>query len=441
MVTYTVTSSDNCAGQTVTQTAGLSSGSTFPVGLTTNTFQVTDASGNTASCSFTVTVTDNELPAITCPGSITRTSDAGVCGAAVTYTVTSSDNCTGQTVTQTAGLSSGSTFPVGVTTNTFQVTDASGNTASCSFTVTVTDNELPAITCPGTITRTSDAGICGAMVTYTVTSSDNCAGQTVTQTAGLSSGSTFPVGVTTNTFQVTDGSGNTASCSFTVTVTDNELPAITCPGSITRTSDAGICGAAVTYTVTSSDNCAGQTVTQTAGLSSGSTFPVGITTNTFEVTDASGNTSQCSFTVNVNDNVAPEITCPGSITLNSDPGACGSTVTYTVTVTDNCTSIPAVSIPGYTFEGTLGTHSYYLSDNNANFANAKISAQAIGGHLWIINSAEEDALFASSYSLGWILTGGLQNHSSPSYIEPAGGWEWVDGTPFYLYPLVYRRAQ
>jgi hypothetical protein len=40
--------------------------------------------------------------------------------------------------TQTAGLTSGSTFPVGITTNTYSATNAFG-TATCSFTVTVID--------------------------------------------------------------------------------------------------------------------------------------------------------------------------------------------------------------------------------------------------------------------------------------------------------------
>ena len=54
-------------------------------------------------------------------------------------------------VTQTAGLASGATFPIGTTTNTFVVTDASGNTETCSFTVTVNDNEKPTINCPANI--------------------------------------------------------------------------------------------------------------------------------------------------------------------------------------------------------------------------------------------------------------------------------------------------
>ncbi|MDT0559708.1 HYR domain-containing protein, partial [Ichthyenterobacterium sp. W332] len=70
------------------------------------------------------------------PSNITVNNDNGNCSAVVTYSVTSSDNCPGQTVAQTAGLASGAAFPVGTTTNTFEVTDASGNTETCSFTVT-----------------------------------------------------------------------------------------------------------------------------------------------------------------------------------------------------------------------------------------------------------------------------------------------------------------
>src|ERR1044071_2995409 len=177
-----------------------------------------DASGNTASCSFTVTVSDNQAPVIACPANISVNNDNNVCGAVVSYVVNSSDNCPGQIVTQIAGLASGATFPVGTTTNSFLVTDASGNTATCSFTVTVTDNQAPTIACPANISVNNDNNVCGAAVSYVVNSSDNCAGQIVTQTAGLASGATFPVGTTTNSFLVTDASGNTASCSFTVTV-------------------------------------------------------------------------------------------------------------------------------------------------------------------------------------------------------------------------------
>jgi hypothetical protein len=47
---------DNCPGATTTRTAGLASGSVFPIGTGTVTYTVNDAHGNLTSCSFTVTV-------------------------------------------------------------------------------------------------------------------------------------------------------------------------------------------------------------------------------------------------------------------------------------------------------------------------------------------------------------------------------------------------
>ncbi|WP_262708626.1 HYR domain-containing protein, partial [Hyunsoonleella flava] len=289
--------------------AGLPSGSLFPVGTTTNTFEVEDASGNTATCSFDVTVTDNEDPEITCPGNFNVNVDPATDGAIVTYTdpVGTDNNASGTvTTTRIAGPASGSLFPVGTTTVTFQVEDASGNTATCSFDVTVTDNEDPEITCPGDFNMNVDAGTCGAIVTYTTpVGTDNSTGATTTQIAGLPSGSLFPVGTTTNTFEVTDASGNTATCSFDVTVTDNEDPTITCPADVTaNTSDdaAGNCLTTVALgTPTTADNCSvDSVVAQVNGADIDPVtfeFPLGDTTVTWIVTDGSGNIAQCTQTV------------------------------------------------------------------------------------------------------------------------------------------------
>jgi len=47
------------------------------------------------------------------------------------------------TTTQTEGLASGSSFPIGITTNTFVAKDASGNIATCSFDVIVINKTDP----------------------------------------------------------------------------------------------------------------------------------------------------------------------------------------------------------------------------------------------------------------------------------------------------------
>ncbi len=83
-----------------------------------------------------VTTPDCTPPVLTVPGTITvnATSPAG---AAVSYTVTATDNVDPSPVVVCAPPS-GSTFPIGATTVTCTATDASGNSATASFVVIVT---------------------------------------------------------------------------------------------------------------------------------------------------------------------------------------------------------------------------------------------------------------------------------------------------------------
>ena len=352
VVSYTTpVGTDNCSGATTIQTLGLPSGANYPTGPTTNIFKVTDAAGNTATCAFAVSVTDIQLPTITCPANISVSNAAGLCSAVVSYsTPVGTDNCSAPTTTQTAGLASGATYPVGQTINRFQVTDGTGNTNFCAFTVTVNDTELPTFTtCPGNIPVANTPGLCGAVVSYaTPVGADNCSGATTIQTLGLASGATYPVGPTTNIFKVTDAAGNTATCAFAVSVTDTQLPTITCPANISVSNTAGLCSAVVSYTTpVGTDNCSAPTTTQTAGLASGATYPVGATINRFVVTDGTGNTNFCAFTVTVSDTELPAISCPGNIALANTTGLCSAIASYTAPVgTDNCSGAATIQTLG-----------------------------------------------------------------------------------------------
>src|SRR4029078_5294871 len=121
------------------------SGSTFPKGTTTVTCTATDSSGNNGSCTFTVTVNDTQAPTIACPANITKPNDPGLCAAVVTYaTPTATDNCPGVGAV-TCLPASGAPFPEGAKTGPCSATDASGNSGSCGFSVTVTDTQPPVI--------------------------------------------------------------------------------------------------------------------------------------------------------------------------------------------------------------------------------------------------------------------------------------------------------
>ena len=102
------------------------------------------------------------------------------------------------------------------------------------------------LTCPGDISVAPASGECGATVTYTTpVAGGDCSDVTIVQTAGLPSGSYFPSGTTTNSFQAISSEGPTASCSFTVTV--NALPGAA--GSITGTSQVCRNQTGVVYSV------------------------------------------------------------------------------------------------------------------------------------------------------------------------------------------------
>ena len=78
------------------------------------------------------------------------------------------------------------------------------------------------LSCPNniTVTQTSSSG---AVVSWnTPNATTSCSGgASVSQTGGLSSGSTFPVGTTQVSYTATDNCGGSVSCSFTVTVNEN----------------------------------------------------------------------------------------------------------------------------------------------------------------------------------------------------------------------------
>jgi hypothetical protein len=102
----------------------------------------------------------------------------------------------------------------------YRATDAAGNTKQCTLKIIVTDNQPPSIICPAPIVITGSGTPCTKVVFYTSpTASDNCAG-TLTPFLfnGFSSGSSYPSGVTTNTWRAVAPNGQSSTCSFTVTV-------------------------------------------------------------------------------------------------------------------------------------------------------------------------------------------------------------------------------
>ena len=305
--------SDNCTVSSLTyELSGVTigtgtdlSGVTFNLGLTTVTWTVSDNSGNSSDCSFTVLVEDDQLPAIlSCgaQGNQSVSADNGEC----TYThqgfswdASANDNCTISTLTYLlSGASVGSgtsldgvTFAQGTTTVIWTATDNSDNSITCQFNVIVSDNEVPVISdCVADFSVSNDISECGSIVSWTPpTFTDNCG---AVMTSSHNPGDFFPVGTTTVTYTVIDETSNVSTCIFDITVNDDELPIMICQANIES------CDSVVSFNAPSaSDNCGIAQISQVSGPASGSTFPVGNTVITFEVIDIHGNISTCSFQV------------------------------------------------------------------------------------------------------------------------------------------------
>ncbi len=306
------------------------SGTVFPLGATTVTVNAVDASGNAAAPkTFTITVKDSTAPVITSlPGNQTLEATSAA-GAVANFNATATDT-TGATVTYS--VAAGSVFPVGATTVVVTATDAAGNKTTGSFTVTVKDTTKPVITAPANlvIEATSTAG---ATVNYSASVSDNVG---ATLTASKASGTVFPIGTTTVTLNATDAAGNAAVAkTFTVTVRDTSGPVLTLPGNIVAEASCND-GAKVTFAASAVDAVSGAR-SVSYSRTSGSWFPMGVTTVTVTSTDALGNKSTGTFTVTVKDTTAPTLYLSRNIVAKATSAA-GARVDYQVSASDTVDS-------------------------------------------------------------------------------------------------------
>lgn len=299
------TATDNCA---YTLSSNYNSGDLFPIGTSTVIYIATDPSGNTDTASFTVTINDNEAPVIAgIPSSVTQANDASQCGAVISWTPpTASDNCT---FTLTSNYNPGDLFPIGTTQVMYIATDASGNTDTASFDVTINDVEMPVLTCPAAISVSTDPGMCTAssVALGAATATDNCSLNAVTNDAPT----VFPKGTTVVTWTVSDVNGNTTTCTQDVTVTDNEAPVFSgCPSDIT------MCEGVLSFiSPEATDNCSFVSLFQNSGPQSGDTLTAGSYSVSFLASDSANNMSTCMFSITVNPNptVALNLAIPSTV--------------------------------------------------------------------------------------------------------------------------------
>ncbi|MBK9254944.1 MAG: HYR domain-containing protein [Saprospiraceae bacterium] len=403
---------DNCPGVVVTHNyaawgnANSLAGATFPVGTTTVVWTATDINGNTTTCEIEITVNDTENPVfVNCPNTTFTIGADADCNNGVIWSIPiATDNCDGVVVTQTGGPILGSQLVPGTYMIQYTASDAATppNTAVCNFTINVVDDSDPLLVCLPSFTIGTDDGVCSWTSEVgelnPLLSVDNCPNQVLTYvisgaTVGNGTGAVpvteFNLGVTTVIYVLTDENNNAVTCTFDITVIDDEAPVIVnCGNPLFSGTDGpfanttGDCSRTLNGGLVVTENCDLAPTVQmlvenpdgtltlvnwvqtpnTLNYTITHTFQVGVSTYTIVATDSNGNSSVCVWQMVVNDTETPELTCPAGspFTRANTTGVCGYTAVGTefdATATDNC--------PDYTL-----SHNYYSWANPTSLAGA-----------------------------------------------------------------------
>lgn len=272
------TATDNCGG-TVTVTNDVS----FPItdqGTHLITWTFEDANGNSSTQTQNIVIDDTTGPT---PDVANLPDITGQCEviAADVATPAATDNCGGAiTVTHDAS------FPIFASTAiTWTYEDQYGNTSTQTQNIIIADTTAPVADVTSLSDITDECEVTEAQV-MTPTATDNCGGMVT-----VTSDATFPItdqGTTVITWSYEDASGNIATQSQNVIITDLTDPV---PDAASLPDIMAICEVveADMSMPTASDNCMG-TITGTPDVS----FPIstaGTTVITWTFTDAGGNTA------------------------------------------------------------------------------------------------------------------------------------------------------
>jgi hypothetical protein len=446
----------------------LPSGLSFSSGTPSAT--ISGTTDNVGTFSVKVTVTDSESPAVSASSTfsltiaqaatltITTTSlAAGTAGTAYSASVTATGGVTPYTWTAT-GLPSGLTLSSGTPSAT--ISGTTDDVGTFSVKLAVTDSESPPASASTTLNL--DIAQASTLIISTTTlpnGTENISySQTLSATGGvtpytwtLKSG-TLPTGLSLSTAGVISGTPTASgSFSFTVQVTDAEVPAqateqglgitINSPTSgLNITTTSPLQGATQNSAYTTSVTASGGTPPYTWSLGSGSALPAGLSltsgTPSATISGMPTATGTFKFTLDVKDSASTPATASASFLL---------TVTGSSTFTCPSTFNPLQSLCGTNFfevagfrnnSATTGLFAVFLADNSGNiisgeeFGNDSVNGPAtatITGGSYVMDSNDDGrGVLTIIDSTAAAATFRFVNHSAANY-EP-GQIEEFDST-------------
>jgi hypothetical protein len=335
-------STDNCG--IASYTASPPQFGCTQLGNRTVQLTVADASGNTATCTASVNVLDTQAPQVSCQPVTLVLDSAGTASlSAAAIHAGSTDNCgiASYTASQTQFTCAQASSQVVQLT----VADASGNTASCAALVTLIETAAPEAHCqPATLVLDAVGTASLSTAAIDAGSTDNCSIASLLPSQTLFDCS--DVGMQPVTLTVTDGSGNTDTCTAQVTVVDTTAPATTCTnlGVTVPSSGAATITPAMVGSATDVCGIGGYQLSQSAFTCG----DIGANSVQLIATDLHGNSSTCIATVTVTGT-------PLSLQLNPPAlGPCGHHLSCAGLAHATATASPGGACAPYTYAWSNG---------------------------------------------------------------------------------------
>ncbi|MFN7280590.1 MAG: hypothetical protein ACK5VH_10555, partial [bacterium] len=305
------------------------------------TYRVTDACGNQASCTQTITVNNTVPPVV--PAS--QTSVVACPADAVAPVPPSVTDACGSPIVPTLTIGAD---PVceGNKTYTFTYTDCSGLSSVWTYAYTV---ERVPFTLPANVGSTVSCSDSTDIVPALPLVKDAC-GNVLSPSAPVVSAKPGCTGTRTYTYTYTDCEGNTGQWVFTYTVNDNVRPVVTgvlppvtvsgcsvsdAPAAVTTIAGLEALGLNISDACASDDRLSLTNVQTSSG-----SCPI-VLTRTYRITDPCGNFTDISQTISIRDTTRPVISCPSAQTFCVT--TVGSYVVNALSASDNCGGAATIS--------------------------------------------------------------------------------------------------
>ncbi len=428
------TATDNCGAPIIVDTnETLTTGTCVNKFTLTRTWTATDDCGNSTQRVQVINVNDNVAPTLvgTPAASVTGTCAQDVPAAAV---VTATDNCDPNVnVIYSEELVPGTCSNKFTIRRTWTAEDICGNKSTFLQTINIDDSVAPTWVqaAPASVT-VSCSQLVPAVPVQTAT--DNCGVPVIVDfSETTSSGGCANNYTVTRTWNVQDDCGNSTQRVQVITVLDNIAPTF----STTVTSPINVdCASLVPAApvVTATDNCGVPVIVDFAETTTpGACANKYTVTRTWNVQDDCGNATSMVQIINVNDNVAPQLSCPGNLTAQCSANEIPPYANWTAflaaggTASDNCQlNQGTFGLLSISQVGNIVTRTYRILDACGNSATCAQTITVIDNTPpQFLNCPNTTLVFGNdpdqcSAKINWPALVAVDNCSTPTVVQSAG---------------------